>query len=332
MNAKSTDTTAAEAAQPQASPSTAPANHDGEHLHPFSLVFLTEACDKTCPHCFNTWDPNMQAGQVQLDCDTALAVLTTAAQRGLRSVGMTGGEPLLHDGAVPLVAALSALGLRTTIFTSGTNLTQHAEALLHAGLDELRISFNEFPYATSELAFERLWRVFAERLAPALPHFRERVVVNAIASRRSLPLVAELCTRLAQEGIRTVKVQPLYVGKQNPWYERLNLHDVASAEWDRHEHAMRTAGAYGQAAYVALFRAFYEHGRRPSRCGAAPMLVIGADGRVHPCLNRFDLSVGAIGEADPDTLITAVTGHRELADAHCFREECLCLFRAQELT
>lgn len=295
------------------------------------MVFLTEECDKTCPHCFNTWDRHMDAGSVRLDCDAARDLLAAAARHGLQNVALTGGEPLLHDGAVPLVAALSALGLRTVLFTSGTNLARLGEALLRAGLDEVRFSFNEFPYATSPAAFERLWRVFEERMAPALQWFRGQLMVNAIASRRSLSLVGELRGRLGALGVERVKVQPLFVGTDNPWYERLTLHGVPGAEWDAHEQAMSAAGADGQADYLALFRAFYERGQRPTRCRAAPMLVLGADGRVHPCLNRFDLSVGTIGAIDPEELIMAVAGHEELSEARCFREECLCLFRPREL-
>lgn len=300
-------------------------------LSPYGMVFLTEECDKACPHCFNTWDPHMNAGAIRLDCAAASDLLAVAARRGLKHVALTGGEPLLHDGAVGLIAALAALGLRTTLFTSGTNLDRLGEDAARAGLDEVRFSFNEFPYAVSRPAFERLWQVLEQRIAPALQWFRGRVMVNAIASRRSLALVAELRARLAALGVERVKVQPLFVGPDNPWYERLTLNGVPAAEWDAHEQAMSAAGAYGQADYLALFRAFYERGQRPERCGAAPMLVLGADGRVHPCLNRFDLSVGAIGASEPEALIAAVAGHRELGEARCFREECLCLFRPQEL-
>ncbi|ACY13837.1 radical SAM protein [Haliangium ochraceum] len=322
-----TDTTT----KPKPKPGRGQVEAAGPALSRFGMVFLTEDCDKTCPHCFNTWDQNMSAGSLRLDCEAARVLLARAAERGLEDVAITGGEPLLHDGAVALVAALSELGLRTVLFTSGTRIDELGEALVQAGLDELRFSFNEFPYAMSDIAFERLWRVFEERITPALRWFRGRLMVNAIASRRSLPLVGELRKRLGALGVDRVKVQPLFVGKDNPWYERLTLHGVPTAEWDAREHDMSTAGAEGQADYLALFRAFYERDERPARCRVAPMLVLGADGQVHPCLNRFDLSVGTLGASEPDELIAAVMKHQDLADAGCFREECLCLFRPREL-
>ncbi len=299
-------------------------------IHPGAIVFLTEACDKACPHCFNTLDLHMSGNPALLEIEPTLKLLAAAQERGLARVAFTGGEPMLHPRALDLVQGAHALALETTMFTSGTGLLDNAEALRAAGLDCIRFSCNAFPYVTDTNGLERTWRTLQEQLAPALAHFPSRVTVNIIVSRRSLPLVKALVDRLRSIGIQETKVQPLYLPAEHPMHDDLGLASVNDEAWRAHTHSLESGGLRGQVEYAHLFRSFFLSDWRPTACGASPMLVVGADGNIHPCLHRFDRQLGHLNEA-PHVLIDRLANHDDLRSAACFREECLCLFRPQDV-
>jgi MoaA/NifB/PqqE/SkfB family radical SAM enzyme len=296
-----------------------------------AVVLLTEVCDKSCPHCFNTLDPAGRGGGDQVDVPLLSDLLAWAQPRGLREVVLTGGEPLLHPGCVDAVRRASALGLRTTLYTSGTRLAAEVDRLHDAGLSGLRLGFNELPYLGSVAALDRVWPTLIERIAPARTHVDWNLSFNLIVSALSIRIVGEVVNRLADLDIRDVKVQPFYVEPGAAAYQTTHLGALGAADWDAHAERLSATGMVGQAAYVKLYGDYFRTGRVPTHCGAAPMLVVGGDGRVHPCLNRFDLVVGRLGDP-PQALWEGVSAWVILRDARCFRESCLCLFRPQSPT
>ena len=98
---------------------------------------------------------------------------------------------------------------------------------------------------------------------------------------------------------------------------------------DAHVTAMKAHRFPGQSAYVDLFWRYYRDNWRPTRCGAAPMLVIAPAGTVHPCLHRFDLRLGHLATDTPDAILAALPDFHYLQAAPCFREACLSLQRPQ---
>ena len=292
-----------------------------------AVVFLTQDCDRACPHCFNTLDPDKPAGADHLDIGACLAFLTAAAARGLKKVVLTGGEPLLHPGALTLVHGAHALGLEQQLFTSGTGLAEQGATLAAAGLGSVRFSFNELPYLGTSQQLDRIWPALVDRIRPALASFPGGVEVNLIVSRTNLPLLEEVYGRLAELGIERIKVQPLLIEPDSPFYERLTLHGLRPDATDVSR--MKAQRFVGQSAYVELFWRYYSQGWRPERCGAAPMLVVAPDGTVHPCLHRFDLQLGRLDTDTPDEILDQLPSFGHLRAAACFREACLSLQRPQ---
>ena len=99
----------------------------------------TRHCNLRCAHCGAagaTYPVELSAGQVR-------AVLDQLAAMGVRMFGVTGGEPLLRAGLVPLLEYARALGLRTGIATNGFLLdVVMARQMARAGVHSIMVSLD----------------------------------------------------------------------------------------------------------------------------------------------------------------------------------------------
>ncbi|MAV11201.1 MAG: cyclic pyranopterin phosphate synthase MoaA [Synechococcus sp. MED850] len=110
---------------------------------------LTARCNLACTYC----RPDNVEPQIRLDCNDQLALIRTACALGVRSLRLTGGEPLLSDRLLPLLEAVSAgrcdprdplSGLdEVAITTNGVLLTrERATALMQSGLNRITVSLD----------------------------------------------------------------------------------------------------------------------------------------------------------------------------------------------
>jgi len=108
---------------------------------PYSLLAeVTHRCPLHCPYCSNPVELARRMGE--LGTADWKRVLDEAAALGVLHVGFSGGEPLLRQDLVDLVAAARAAGLYSNLITSAIGLTpERAAALKQAGLDSVQISF-----------------------------------------------------------------------------------------------------------------------------------------------------------------------------------------------
>ncbi len=92
-------------------------------LHQY-YVYLTAGCNLACRHCWlaPTFHPNGGTGG-HLDFELFRLALEEGMPLGLRSVKLTGGEPLLHPEFVRFVDLLVEKQLSIAIETNGTLLT-----------------------------------------------------------------------------------------------------------------------------------------------------------------------------------------------------------------
>jgi len=74
--------------------------------------------------------------------DELVRLVGVFASMGVRTVRLTGGEPLLRRGLPGLVARLSELGLRLSLTTNGLGLARQAQALRDAGLGRVNVSLD----------------------------------------------------------------------------------------------------------------------------------------------------------------------------------------------
>lgn len=102
---------------------------DPAHQIPRLDFELTQACDHKCGHCYNVWNAKgdePQAGYPKgsLPTDEYLALMDRVVKRsGAQHITITGGEPLLHKGAMEIIERACQLVSTVQIITNGSHIT-----------------------------------------------------------------------------------------------------------------------------------------------------------------------------------------------------------------
>ncbi|MBI2390959.1 MAG: GTP 3',8-cyclase MoaA [Deltaproteobacteria bacterium] len=127
---------------PAPRPMAAPVN---ERVAPRAVrISITDRCDLACVYCRpNRKDGYLPAAQ-RLTAERWETLVRGLAQRGIRRVRITGGEPLVHPHVVDIVRAIARVpGIDdVALTTNGTRLTALAPALRDAGLRRVNVSID----------------------------------------------------------------------------------------------------------------------------------------------------------------------------------------------
>jgi len=104
-------------------------------------VSVTDRCNFRCTYCMPAdglaWMPKPEI----LTFEEITRAVRVFLSLGVRTVRLTGGEPLLRRDAVHLVEMLAALGIPDlSMTTNGFTLASHADALARAGLGRINVS------------------------------------------------------------------------------------------------------------------------------------------------------------------------------------------------
>lgn len=119
-------------------------------------ISLTERCNLRCTYC-------MPAEGLPLAPDESLmtreeiARFTRIAVRdlGVRSVRLTGGEPLLRRDLIEIVGDLAELDVDLSLTTNAVGLANRAEALVAAGLQRINVSLDTLDPTHAQLLSRR---------------------------------------------------------------------------------------------------------------------------------------------------------------------------------
>jgi cyclic pyranopterin phosphate synthase len=104
-------------------------------------VSLTDKCNLRCTYCMPAeglpWLPTPEL----LTDDELVRLISVAASLGVRTVRLTGGEPLIRPGLPGLVGRLAGL-VELSLTTNGLGLTRLAQPLVDAGLRRVNVSLD----------------------------------------------------------------------------------------------------------------------------------------------------------------------------------------------
>src|SRR5579862_7605312 len=221
-------------------------------------------------------------------------IVRVFAGLGVRTVRITGGEPLVRRDVERLVALLAAIpGLEIALTTNGALLPQKAEALARAGLSRVTVSLDsvddETFRALNDVDFpvERVLEGIDAAAAAGLP-----VKVNAVVKRGANDDgIVALAERFRGTGHVLRFIEYMDVGHTNGWrlddvvpaaeiVERIDAVwpleplEPARADETALRHAYRDgAGEIGVIASVT----------QPF-CGGCSRARLSAEGRLHTCL------------------------------------------------
>jgi cyclic pyranopterin phosphate synthase len=112
-------------------------------IHTDLRISVTDRCNFRCQYCMPS------EGMVWLDRSDILTfeeierlARLLVERAGVRSIRLTGGEPMVRARVTNLVQRLAALGVDLSMTTNGATLVQHADDLRAAGLERLNISLD----------------------------------------------------------------------------------------------------------------------------------------------------------------------------------------------
>jgi cyclic pyranopterin phosphate synthase len=107
-------------------------------------ISLTDKCSLRCTYCMPAEGLPWLSRAQRLDDEEIVRLAAIFVGLGVRSIRLTGGEPLVHPDVPGVVARLAALTPRPEISltTNGIGLDHCAEELVAAGLDRINVSLD----------------------------------------------------------------------------------------------------------------------------------------------------------------------------------------------
>ncbi|MCW2974908.1 MAG: moaA [Actinomycetia bacterium] len=196
-------------------------------------VSITDRCNFRCVYCMPKEvfgrDYAFLERQELLSLEEIERVVRVFAQLGVRTVRITGGEPLVRRNVEHLVELLGAIpGLELALTTNGALLPQKAAALAQAGLDRVTVSLDSVDDATFkalndvDFPVDRVLAGIDAAEAAGL-----RVKVNAVVKRGANDDgIVALAERFRNTPHTLRFIEYMDVGSSNGW----RLDDVVPAE------------------------------------------------------------------------------------------------------
>jgi cyclic pyranopterin phosphate synthase len=291
-------------------------------------VSLTDRCNLRCTYCMPAegleWLPT---DEVLTDEEFLRLIRIGTSLLGIRTVRLTGGEPLLRKGLERLVAGIAALPARPKIAltTNGIGLARRAQALADAGLDRINISLDTLDPET----FHRLSRrrrlddvlagITAAQRAGLAPVKINTVLMRGINDHEALPLLRWAI----EQGVQLRFIEQMPLDAQHGWNRRTmitaeEIRQQLSAEFDLVEdpedraargsapaELYRIAGTDHRVGVIAAVTQPF--------CGACDRVRLTSDGQLRNCLFarteqdlRTPLRSGATDERIADQWVSAV--------------------------
>lgn len=135
--------------------------------HAILQVHPTRRCNLHCRHCYSSSGPRIAD---TTDHEVLRRSVADARGLGYDVLAVSGGEPLLYRGLLPLLRHAHELGMRTAVTTNGLLLTRRRLAELVGLVDVLAISLDGRPETHDWIRDDR--RAFA-RMSSRLEGVRE---------------------------------------------------------------------------------------------------------------------------------------------------------------
>lgn len=254
------------------------------------LAELTYRCPLQCPYCSNPIA--MAAIKEELDTEDWFRVMHQARKMGAAQLGFSGGEPLLRQDLIDLVAEGRRLGYYTNLITSGLGMdADRVLALREAGLDHIQISFqasseelNNF-IAGSEKAFVQKKTMAKEVKRQGYP-----MVLNFVLHRHNVDQVEqilELSAELEADYVELANSQ--YYGWA--WHNRDQLLPSREQLQRAEEITQNYRKKHGnKMKIIFVIPDYYENRPKPCMNGwGSIFLTVTPDGTALPCHSAREL-------------------------------------------
>ena len=258
---------------------------------------LTDRCDLACVYC----RPNKQDGYLdeRLDLAAWKTMVNGLVSAGVRRVRLTGGEPLLHQDILPVVAYLGELGLDDiALTTNATRLEKLAKPLRAAGLRRVNVSLDSL----DRERFKRMTRggkldVVMRGIDAALGAGFDEIKLNAVIVKDENDVEVEALVRWSWErNIVPRLLEVMAIGEGAKLADRVvtaadmrvRLAHLIDASADGQREADRGPARYVRARHDATKKIGFITGTSDTYCKGCDRLRVASDGMLRPCLATND--------------------------------------------
>ena len=280
-------------------------------------ISITDRCNERCLYCMPEGYKGWQRMQDHLTVTEILRIVRVAAGLGFRKFRLTGGEPLLRNDILEIVAGIKGIPGTATIglSTNGTRLAKWAQPLRDAGLRTANVSLDALDEKTyHDITGGDVSQVIAGSEA-AVAAGLERVKLNCVLMRGvNEKEIWPLAQFAAERGLplRFIELMPL---TRTDVLTEKNFFPVGDAMRKLAEHdelipQPETKIGHGPAKYYSLKRTgalvgFIGALTNLHFCESCNKMRLTADGKIRPCLGdhgEIDLRPALNAEA-ADTLL-----------------------------
>lgn len=260
-------------------------------------ISITDRCNERCRYClpegFRDWKPRAEI----LSYEEILRVVDAAVSLGFRKFRVTGGEPLVREGAAEFIAGLIATPgvIEVGLTTNGTRLGAVAEVLAHGGLRSVNVSLDALdPDAYQRLTGGRVRRVLAgldaARRAGIADIKLNTVLLRGVNEGEIWPLIHYACEH--GHVIRFIELMPLSNTDPVTAASLLPLSEVMEsiAEYtemvpDESRHGNGPA-VYYRLPHYGVTVGFIGAMTNRHFCDKCNKMRLTADGKIRPCLGH----------------------------------------------
>ncbi len=183
-------------------------------------ISITDKCNLKCIYCMPEKALKRFDESDILTTDEIVRIVRIACRYGVRKVRLTGGEPLLREDILPLIAGIKNAGIQDlSLTTNGQRLAGMAGALRKAGLDRVNISLDtliaeRYREMTRGGDIHNVWEAVAEAEKAGLSPVKINMVPVRGVNDDEVARFATL-TRYKDVHVRFIEYMP--IGNRENW-------------------------------------------------------------------------------------------------------------------
>lgn len=239
-------------------------------------ISVTQRCNLGCAYCHRE---GQAPSDVEMSSEEISKIVSIGARLGIKSVKITGGEPLMRGDIVDIIKRADAPEVSMT--TNGTLLEPLAEELARAGLKRVNIGCESAP------KFEGLkWGLSAAKKA-GLPVKLNMVVMKGI-NEGEIGRMVGLCREF---GASLQLIELIETSQNREFYGKYHMDlEGVEAEIARKAKSVSSRSLHARKQYqvdgimVEVVRPMHNSGF----CGNCTRIRVTSNGLLKPCLMRTD--------------------------------------------
>jgi cyclic pyranopterin phosphate synthase len=255
-------------------------------------ISLTQRCNFKCFFCHREGEKNASE---ELSAEEIGRLVEVASSLGMRSVKLTGGEPLLREDIVDVVSSIAPHVDEVSMTTNGTLLEEYARDLHRAGLRRVNISLHSlnsetFKRITESNAFDSVKNGIWAAVDCGLEPVKLNMVVLEGLNDMEIPKMIEF-SKTCGAILQLIEFQPIQAGTE-PYWQSLyydlrgieNRLEASSLKIQVRELQRRKQYYLKSGEVVEVVRPMHN----TDFCRYCTRLRVTSDGKLKPCLMRND--------------------------------------------